>query len=118
MWEIEGTDEFVAWYHACSNEDQEAINEAVAKLEEHGPSLGRPLVDTLAHTRLSNLKELRPPGTFIRILFAFDPRRAAILLIGGNKQDRWSKWYREYIPIAERLYERYLDELRQEGLLE
>jgi len=74
-------------------------------------------VDTLSHTRLPNLKELRPPGAFIRVLFVFDPRRVAILLIGGDKQDRWSKWYREYIPIAERLYEDYVDELRREGLL-
>ena len=118
VWEIEGTDEFAEWYRACADEEQAAINEAVAKLEEHGPSLGRPLVDTLSYTRLSNLKELRPPGTFIRILFAFDPRRTAILLLGGDKQDRWSKWYREYIPIAERLYEEYLAELRREGLLE
>ena len=79
--------------------------------------MGRPLVDTLSHSRLSNLKELRPPSTFIRILFAFDPRRVAILLIGGDKQKRWSAWYRENIPIAEQLYEEYLAELRQEGLL-
>ena len=117
MWEIEGTDEFAEWYRACSDVDQVAINEAIVKLEEHGPTLGRPLVDTLGHTRLSNLKELRPLGTFIRILFAFDPRRVAILLIGGDKQERWSKWYREYIPIAERLYAEYLAELRREGLL-
>jgi hypothetical protein len=117
MWEIEGTNEFAQWYDACSETEQEAVNEAVAKLEEHGPSLGRPLVDTLSHTRLSNLKELRPSGSFIRILFAFDPRRVAILLIGGDKQARWSTWYRENIPIAERLYDEYLDELRREGLL-
>ena len=76
------------------------------------------LVDTLSHARLSNLKELRPPGTFIRILFVFDPRHLAILLIGGDKQERWSAWYRDHIPIAERLYEEYLNELRREGLLE
>jgi hypothetical protein len=117
VWETEGTNEFAEWYRACSAEEQESINEAVAKLEEHGPSLGRPLVDTLSRTRLPNLKELRPSGAFIRILFAFDPRRVAILLIGGDKQGRWSAWYREYIPRAERLYEGYLDELRREGLL-
>jgi len=117
VWEIEGTDEFAEWYDGYSDEEQQAINGAVGKLQEHGPSLGRPLVDTLSHTRLPNLKELRPPGAFIRVLFVFDPRRVAILLIGGDKQDRWSKWYREYIPIAERLYEDYVDELRREGLL-
>ena len=117
MWEIEATDEFAEWYRTCPNMDQEAINEAIAKLEEHGPALSRPLADTLAHTQLPNLKELRPSGTFIRILFAFDPRRVAILLIAGDKQNRWNEWYRTHIPIAERLYEVYLDELRREGLL-
>jgi hypothetical protein len=118
VWEIEGTDEFVVWYHALAAEEQEAINAAIARLEEYGPTLGRPLVDTLSHAQLPNLKELRPTGTFIRILFVFDPRRLAILLIGGNKQERWSAWYRDYLPIAEQLYDVYLDELRREGLLE
>jgi len=69
VWEIEGTDEFAEWYDGYSDEEQQAINGAVGKLQEHGPSLGRPLVDTLSHTRLPNLKELRPPGAFIRVLF-------------------------------------------------
>jgi hypothetical protein len=118
MWAVEGTDEFAAWYWDCSSAEQEAINRAVAILEEHGPALGRPIVDTLSHSSLPNLKELRPPSTFVRILFAFDPRRTAILLLGGSKEHRWSAWYRDHIPIAERLYAEYIDELRREGLLE
>src|SRR5437764_1881549 len=63
------------------------------------------------------MKELRPPGTNIRILFAFDPRRVAILLIGGNKTNRWQKWYDENISIADELYDEYLEELHREGEL-
>jgi hypothetical protein len=75
-------------------------------------------VDTLTGSRLPNLKELRPRGGFLRCLFAFDPRRIAILLLGGDKRDRWADWYRDAIPEAERLYEAYLAELRKEGLIE
>ena len=61
------------------------------------------------------MKELRPLGTNIRVLFAFDPRRMAILLIGGDKTDRWSEFYEEMIPIADDLYDEHLEELREEG---
>ena len=61
--------------------------------------------------------ELRPRGGNLRILFAFDPRRMAILLIGGDKTNRWEAWYREFIPIADGLYDEHLDMLRKEGLL-
>lgn len=90
-------------------------------LERQGPTLGRPLVDTITGSKLRNLKELRPasPGeSEIRILFAFDPTRMAILLVGGDKasgesgKDRWSGWYKKAIPKAEKLYERHLAELR------
>ena len=61
--------------------------------------------------------ELRPPATKIRILFAFDLRRIAILLIGGDKTHRWQEWYDENIPIADTLYDEYLEELHREGEL-
>jgi hypothetical protein len=66
---------------------------------------------------LHNLKELRPPSagsTEIRILFLFDPWRSAILLIGGDKSGEWSRWYRENVQVAERLYERYLSDRSSE----
>lgn len=53
----------------------------------------------------------------LRVLFAFDPRQHAILLIGGDKTGRWRQWYEEYIPIADDIYDAYLQELREEGLL-
>jgi hypothetical protein len=63
------------------------------------------------------MKELRPIGGSLRILFAFDPRRMVILLIGGDKTNRWQAWYREFIPIADRLYDEHLETLETEGLL-
>ncbi len=65
------------------------------------------------------MKELRPRGIAknFRILFLFDPRREAILLIGGDKSGQWDRWYAEAIPQAEHLYEEYLGELAADGLI-
>lgn len=117
MWEIEVTDEFKIWWATLSAVEQDAIEAAVNVLETDGPDLGRPFVDRIKRSSIQNLKELRPRGTYLRILFVFDPRRSAILLIGGNKERQWKRWYDRTIPIAERLYEEHLRELHEEGLL-
>lgn len=119
-WEIEGTDPFREWYTGLGDSDVEAVNAAVDLLAEQGPTLGRPTVAEIdlskeRGTHPHNLKELRA-GT-MRVLFMFDPRRTAILLVGGNKAGDWEKWYRQAIPEAERLYAEYLAELRREGVL-
>ena len=91
--------------------------DAVDRLAEGGPALGRPLVDSIAHSQIGNLKELRPgsPGrSEVRILFAFDPWWSAILLTGGDKSGDWQGWYRRAIPRAE-LYEEYRKEREAEG---
>jgi hypothetical protein len=78
---------------------------------------GRPLVDTVAHSTISNLKELRPGSrgrSEIRILFVFDPWRSAILLVAGDKARQWHRWYERAIPHAEHLYEVYLKERGEE----
>jgi hypothetical protein len=62
------------------------------------------------------MKELRSSPT-IRVLFAFDPRRMAILLIGGDKRFRWNEWHEEMIPIADDLCDVHLRTLREEGLI-
>lgn len=118
-WEVEYTEEFGAWWDDLSVNQQERLTGAIEKLQETGPGLGRPYVDTLTNTKLGNLKELRAAteGSHLRVLFAFDPRRAAILLLGGDKTGRWEAWYRKAIPQAERLYDEHLDELRKEGLI-
>jgi hypothetical protein len=109
MFEIEVTDRFTEWYTGLDEKDMAEVNEAVEALEDRGPGLGRPLVDTIEGARTRNLKELRI-GT-IRMLFAFDPRRVAMLLVGGDKRGRWEDWYAEMIPIADLLFEEHLREL-------
>ena len=117
---MEGTDEFDAWYQSLADEQAGAIDARVDMLERGGPTLGRPVVDTIQGSRHHNMKELRcsKDGT-LRILFVFDPLRRAVLLLGGNKAEAsaWSAWYATAIPHADGLYDQYLQELRDEGLL-
>ena len=64
------------------------------------------------------MKELRASkGGALRVLFMFDPRRAVILLLGGDKTGEWDSWYESAIPAADDLYDAYLTELRDEGLI-
>lgn len=115
-WDVEYTDEFGGWWETLTADQQERLTAAVHMLASHGPTLGRPHVDTLTNTNLTNLKELRArQDGHLRVLFAFDPRRSAILLLGGDKTGRWEAWYREAIPAAEALYAEHLQTLRQEG---
>lgn len=116
-WNVEYTDEFGKWWDDLTSDEQDSVEACIPFLRRHGPALGRPLVDVVKGSRHSNMKELRPPATNIRIFFAFDPRRIAILLIGGDKTNRWQEWYEENIPIADALYDEYLEELRKEGKL-
>jgi hypothetical protein len=116
-WEVEYTDEFNDWFQELEEDAQAAVAKAVEALQRHGPALGRPFVDTVKRSRHPNMKELRPPANHIRVLFAFDPRRMAILLLGGDKTGRWQAWYDEMIPLADWLYDQHLRTLREEGLL-
>ena len=114
-YEIEATDEFEGWYLALDQADRERVTAAVDELEDRGPGLARPRVDTLKGSRHNHMKELRI-GT-IRVLFAFDPRRMAILLIGGDKRGQWQDFYREMVPLADDLYDDHLTTLRKEGVI-
>ena len=113
MWDVEFTEQFEAWWDTLSPEEQQSIDAAVRVLEQRGPALGRPLVDSVEGSRHANMKELRA-GT-LRVLFAFDPRRTAILLIGGDKRDRWQEFYEQMIPLADQLFDEHLAALEREG---
>jgi hypothetical protein len=117
-WEIEFTGEFGSWWESLSEEEQDSAAVKIGLLRTHGPSLGRPSVDTVRISRHINMKELRVQhaGDPYRILFCFDPRRAAILLLGGNKRGN-DRWYEEFVPVADRIYDDYLDEIKKEGLI-
>ena len=111
-WEVEYTDQFEGWWDSLTAGERRPVIAAIDLLAEDGPNLGRPAVDTLTASRHPNMKELRA-GT-IRVLFAFDPRRCAILLIGGDKRGRWQEFYDRMIPIADDLYDEHLVEIANE----
>ncbi|EWM66452.1 type II toxin-antitoxin system RelE/ParE family toxin [Micromonospora chalcea] len=119
-WEILMTgqvEDFLDELYAADRESHRLVNQAILVLERNGPIEGRPLVDSITASRLSNLKELRPPSagrTEIRILFVFDPWRSAVLLVAGDKSGQWTRWYRDAIPEAEQLYDTYLKERQEE----
>ena len=118
VWEVEVTDQFRTWWNQLSIDQQESVGTRVDALAEVGPTLGRPMVDRLVGSRHHNMKELRASESgSLRVLLVFDPRRHAILLIGGDKTGSWKAWYRQTIPIADDLYDEYLNELRSEGLI-
>jgi hypothetical protein len=113
-WEIEVTDQFSEWWDTLLEDEQDAIVAAAQVLEERGPALGRPLVDNVHQSRHAHMKELIPPASNIRVLFAFDPRRMAIFLIGGDKSGEWNAWYDRMVPVADALYDELLTELDRE----
>ena len=108
------------WLDALDNRAVAMIFASLERLQEEGPALGRPLVDTLSNTQVKNLKELRPASpkeSEIRIIFAFDPTRSAIMLLGGDKakgkngKQKWNEWYKRAIPKAEEIYKERLKRL-------
>lgn len=117
-WEVEFTDEFAAWWNGLTVQEQDSIDVAVDLLEGEGPALRYPWSSSISGSQISHMRELRiqHQGRPYRILYAFDPRRAAILLIGGDKTGD-DRWYETYVPIAEKLYASHLKNLAKEGLI-
>ena len=118
-WSVEYTNEFGAWWAELAEREQEDTTAVVELLMELGPQLPFPHSSGIEGSRHSHMRELRVQsgGRPFRIFYAFDPRRAAILLVGGGKTGD-DRFYDRYIPIADKLYDIYLDELRNEGLIE
>lgn len=115
-WEVEYTDEFGAWWEDLGEGVQVAIDASVRLLEAKGPQLPFPHSSDVRGSRFGQMRELRVQhkGEPYRILYAFDPRRTAILLIGGNKGGN-DRWYDKYVPQANKLYEDHLAALAKEG---
>ena len=105
-WDVDSTDDYDSWFAGITGEEQERIVAVVRLLRQDGPALGRPFIDRIEMSRHANMKEVRV--RHIRILFAFDPRRQAILLLGGNKEGKWDSWYDEQVPRADALFDRHL----------
>ncbi|MGJ4745297.1 type II toxin-antitoxin system RelE/ParE family toxin [Leptospira sp. SA-E8] len=113
MWKIIQSPEFESWFILQEMELKEDIFAILRVLEKKGPSLGRPYADTLSGSKIQNLKELRvqSKGRPIRIFFAFDTERRAVLLTAGNKQGD-KRFYSKLIPLAEKIYEDYLGNIQ------
>ncbi|MFI5718224.1 type II toxin-antitoxin system RelE/ParE family toxin [Nocardia sp. NPDC051750] len=111
--------EVEAWYLALCVSDphsSDLVADALNQLEHEGPAVGRPLVDRIKSSEYHNMKELRPPSagtTEIRMLFAFDPLREAIVLVAGDKSGQWQQWYREAIPLADKRFAEHLAALKE-----
>jgi hypothetical protein len=113
---VEFHPECETWANSLGANDLEDLLAAIRLLQDRGPGLGRPLVDSIVQSKHSNMKELRPGSTGrteIRLLFAFDLERVAILLIGGDKAGRWKDWYTVNIPIADQRFELHQSAIRE-----
>lgn len=117
-WDVEGTDEFAEWFSALSEGEKADVIAVVDMLVERGPRLRYPHSSGIVQSRHSQMRELRiqHAGRPYRVLYAFDPRRSAILLLGGDKTGN-HRWYDIFVPVADRLYEEYVEEIRKEGLI-
>ena len=118
-WEIILLTEVEDWYLGLCRRDPAVatkVEQAIEMLADEGPTLGRPFVDKIVRSRHHHMKELRPTrsDTHIRILFAFDPERQAILLVAGDKAGNWRKRYDANIPVADQRYDRWLKQQRKD----
>ena len=116
MWGVEYTNEFDEWWETLSETEQDAVAFSVGLLESEGPSLRFPHSCDVKGSRHNSMRELRSQceGRLLRTFYAFDPRRSAILLIGGDKTGN-NRFYDVMIPKADKIYDDYLKEIREEN---
>jgi hypothetical protein len=116
-WEVEFTSQFEIWWNSLSEDEQVEISAKVELLQERGPTLPRPHADVISTSRHANMKELRGKvdDRHLRVLYAFDPRRTALLLICGDKTGD-PNWYGRFVPIADDLFDQHLRQLEQKRL--
>ena len=111
-WKTERIEEFDGWWGTLSEPESRRVAISIERLEALGPNAGRPLVDTVKGSRYLNMKELRATKT-IRVFFAFDPRRKAVLLIGGDKAGKTRRFYRQMIAKADEIYDAHLNSTKE-----
>lgn len=118
-WEVEYTDELGQWWDGLNEAEQESIDVSVRLLEQRGPHLGFPHSSGIDSSRHAHMRELRVQhaGRPYRILYAFDPRRSAILLLGGDKTGN-GRWYETFVPVADGLYDIHIATLKKEGQID
>jgi hypothetical protein len=112
VWEVEYTDEFGNWWDSLAPDEQDAVESTVDLLIQNGPNLDYPYSSKVYESRHNKMRELRSQckGRPYRTFYAFDPRRMAILLIGGEKTGN-NRFYDEMVPKADKIYDEYLKEI-------
>jgi hypothetical protein len=113
-WEIVQSPDVARWLKSLSEKDATRIGAAIRQLERDGPSLSGSVVKLIRGSRHHNMKELRSIGGHLRVLFVFDPRQRAILLVGGDKKGDWKGWYERHIQRADKIYDKHLRSLGTE----
>jgi hypothetical protein len=115
MWPVATTNDFDDWFTDLSEDAQAEIIAKVELLKVIGPALGRPHADTLKGSKHANMKEIRADTAqqVLRVAFAFDPDRAAILLVAGDKSGvSQTRFYRRLIAKADELFDAHLAKLK------
>ena len=114
-WDVEYTDDFEAWWNGLAEDEQVSVDASVRLLEAYGPALPFPHSSGVERSRHGRMRELRirHRGRPLRVLYAFDPRRVAVLLLGGDKTGN-ERWYEEFVPRADELFGRHLEALKRE----
>ncbi|HEY2675158.1 MAG TPA: type II toxin-antitoxin system RelE/ParE family toxin [Rugosimonospora sp.] len=121
MWEVNLHPEVETWFLDLCRVDPisaDLVAEAIDLLAEHGPALGRPLVDRLRGSSFHHMKELRPGSSGsseVRLIFAFDPAREAVFLVAGDKSGQWQTWYQSAVPLADARFEEHLTMLKEQS---
>jgi len=115
-WNVECTDEFAQWYGDLKESQQDDVTATGLLLMELGPQLPFPHSSGVVGSRHAHMRELRVQsgGRPIRVFYAFDPRRSAILLIGGDKTGN-DRWYAEFVPRADKIYAEHLRQIEKES---
>lgn len=118
IWDVEVTDEFIHWWTTLEEDQQDAVAASVRLLEGMGTTLGFPHSSGVKTSRHSHMRELRVQhrGRPLRVFYAFDLRRTAILLIGGAKSGD-DRFYKTVVRRADSLYDEHLALLQKEGLI-
>ena len=110
MWQVETLDAFDEWWQTLTEQEQDDTTAIIELLEEKGAHLPFPFSSGIEGSKFSHMRELRiqSHGEPIRVFYAFDPRRTAILIIGGSKTGKGKRFYKDYIPKADKLFEEHL----------
>lgn len=114
MWSVD-VGLIAEWLASLDVDSREQVVAAIRLLEDRGPQLGRPIVDSVTDSKYANMKELRPGSSGrseLRALFAFDPKRQAIMFVAGDKAGNWDRWYKKNIPVADDLFDDHLRSLK------